>query len=226
MPATYEGSVVTLQLPSAIIYESPPPLQIIPATSKIGRQIQSPPPPNKITTGVGGCILCGPIYEVDNARCVGSIRVAAATWVPPSVASKDILYAYHVMDIDKTIASSNPTMQKSRPHTIAMVMCTTADKRSVSNVLFHTKIYINENIPEIVAFKKRHKRENNRRVNDRVMQSKEGKVDSRYTLDAGLVVTESNETETERHVLSSKSGKDTHAEDPRNSTPWNDKQFH
>ncbi|GJR27349.1 hypothetical protein Tco_1103581 [Tanacetum coccineum] len=64
-----------------------------------------------------------------------------------------------------------------------------------------------------------HKRENNRRVNDRVMQSKEGKVDSRYTLDAGLVVTESNETETERHVLSSKSGKDTHAEDPRNSTP-------
>ncbi|GKC04983.1 hypothetical protein Tco_0996593 [Tanacetum coccineum] len=43
-----------------------------------------------------------------------------------------------------------------------------------------------------------HKRENNRRVNDRVMQSKEGKVDSSTTLDAGLVVTESNETESER----------------------------
>ncbi|GJS53465.1 hypothetical protein Tco_0626827 [Tanacetum coccineum] len=40
-----------------------------------------------------------------------------------------------------------------------------------------------------------HKRENNRRVNDRVMQSKEGKVDSSTTLDASLVVTESNETE-------------------------------
>ncbi|GJV17639.1 hypothetical protein Tco_1362962 [Tanacetum coccineum] len=43
-----------------------------------------------------------------------------------------------------------------------------------------------------------HKRENNRRVNDRVMQSKEGNVDSSTTLDAGLVVTESNETESER----------------------------
>ncbi|GJT03204.1 hypothetical protein Tco_0824373 [Tanacetum coccineum] len=35
----------------------------------------------------------------------------------------------------------------------------------------------------------------------------------RYTLDAGLVVTECNETESERHVSSSRSGKDTHAED-------------
>ncbi|GJS82777.1 hypothetical protein Tco_0749318 [Tanacetum coccineum] len=58
-----------------------------------------------------------------------------------------------------------------------------------------------------------HKRENNRRVNDRVMQSKEGKVDSSTALDAGLVVTKSNETESERHVSSSRSGKDTHAED-------------
>ncbi|GJS01755.1 hypothetical protein Tco_0318263 [Tanacetum coccineum] len=39
-----------------------------------------------------------------------------------------------------------------------------------------------------------------RRVNDRVMQSKEGKVDSSTALDAGLVVTESNKTESERHV--------------------------
>ncbi|GJR52243.1 hypothetical protein Tco_1402764 [Tanacetum coccineum] len=36
---------------------------------------------------------------------------------------------------------------------------------------------------------------------------------SRTTLDIGLVVTESNETESERHVSSSRSGKDTHAED-------------
>ncbi|GJX93116.1 hypothetical protein Tco_0347702 [Tanacetum coccineum] len=68
-----------------------------------------------------------------------------------------------------------------------------------------------------------HKRENNRRVNDRVMQSKEGKVDSSTTLDAGLVVTESNETESERHVSSSRSGKDTHAEDAEINSV-NDKQ--
>ncbi|GKD81935.1 hypothetical protein Tco_1348774 [Tanacetum coccineum] len=52
-----------------------------------------------------------------------------------------------------------------------------------------------------------------KRVNDRVMQSKEGKVDSSTALDAGLVVTESNETKSERHVSSSRSGKDTHAKD-------------
>ncbi|GJR91107.1 hypothetical protein Tco_0215118 [Tanacetum coccineum] len=68
-----------------------------------------------------------------------------------------------------------------------------------------------------------HKRENNRRVNDRVMQSKEGKVDSSKALDAGLVVTESNETESERHVSSSRSGKDTHAEDA-DINSVNDKQ--
>ncbi|GJR99491.1 zinc finger, CCHC-type containing protein [Tanacetum coccineum] len=68
-----------------------------------------------------------------------------------------------------------------------------------------------------------HKRENNRRVNDRVMQSKKGKVDSSIALDAGLVVTESNETESERHVSSSRSGKDTHAEDA-DINSVNDKQ--
>ncbi|GJS76038.1 hypothetical protein Tco_0725919 [Tanacetum coccineum] len=46
---------------------------------------------------------------------------------------------------------------------------------------------------------------------DRVMQSNEGKVDSSKALDAGLVVTESNETESERHVSNNRSGKDTHA---------------
>ncbi|GJR90242.1 integrase, catalytic region, zinc finger, CCHC-type containing protein [Tanacetum coccineum] len=42
-------------------------------------------------------------------------------------------------------------------------------------------------------------------------------------LDAGLVVTESNETELERHVSSSRSGKDTHAEDA-DINSVNDKQ--
>ncbi|GKC64400.1 hypothetical protein Tco_1096998 [Tanacetum coccineum] len=47
----------------------------------------------------------------------------------------------------------------------------------------------------------------------RTMFSKEGKVDSSKALDAGLVVTKSNETKSERHVSSSRSGKDTYAED-------------
>ncbi|GJR04275.1 hypothetical protein Tco_0527259 [Tanacetum coccineum] len=68
-----------------------------------------------------------------------------------------------------------------------------------------------------------HKRENNRRVNDRVMQSKEGKVDSSTALDAGLVVTKSTKTESIRHISSSRSGKDTHVEDADISSV-NDKQ--
>ncbi|GKC69579.1 hypothetical protein Tco_1115462 [Tanacetum coccineum] len=50
-------------------------------------------------------------------------------------------------------------------------------------------------------------------MNDRMMLSKEGNVDSSKALDAGLVVTESNETESERHVSSNRLGKDTHAKD-------------
>ncbi|GKD82314.1 hypothetical protein Tco_1349153 [Tanacetum coccineum] len=41
----------------------------------------------------------------------------------------------------------------------------------------------------------------------------DGNADSSKALDAGLVVTECNETESERHVSSSRSRKDTHAED-------------
>ncbi|GJT77104.1 hypothetical protein Tco_1043829 [Tanacetum coccineum] len=63
-----------------------------------------------------------------------------------------------------------------------------------------------ESVKKSIDERAQHKRENNRRVNDRVMQSKEGKVDSSKALDAGLVVTESNETESERHVSSSRSG--------------------
>ncbi|GJT63820.1 hypothetical protein Tco_1015300, partial [Tanacetum coccineum] len=75
-----------------------------------------------------------------------------------------------------------------------------------------TLIQLMESVKKTIDERAQHKRENNRRVNDRVMQSKEGKVESRTALDIGLVVTESNETESERHVSSSRSGKDTHAE--------------
>nr|GEU98597.1 hypothetical protein [Tanacetum cinerariifolium] len=54
---------------------------------------------------------------------------------------------------------------------------------------------------------------NDWRVNDRMMQLKKEKNNSSKAFDIGLVVTESNETESERHVLSSRSWNDTHTDD-------------
>ncbi|GJZ11573.1 hypothetical protein Tco_0546332 [Tanacetum coccineum] len=69
-----------------------------------------------------------------------------------------------------------------------------------------------ESLRELIQEIAKHKREYDRRMNDIMMQSKEGNVDSSKALDAGLVVTKSNETESEKHVSSSRSEKDTHAE--------------
>nr|GEZ75457.1 hypothetical protein [Tanacetum cinerariifolium] len=68
---------------------------------------------------------------------------------------------------------------------------------------------LRESIQEIT----KHKREYARRMSDRMMQSKERKDNSSKALDVGLVVMESNETESERHVLSSRSRNDTHTDD-------------
>ncbi|GJT00650.1 hypothetical protein Tco_0821819 [Tanacetum coccineum] len=75
------------------------------------------------------------------------------------------------------------------------------------------------------AFRERakHKRKYDRRMDDRIMQSKEGKVDLRKALDADLVVTKSIEIESERHVLSNRSGNDTHNDDA-DINSVNDKQ--
>ncbi|GJR07111.1 hypothetical protein Tco_0530095 [Tanacetum coccineum] len=70
-----------------------------------------------------------------------------------------------------------------------------------------------ESLRESILERAKHKREKDRRVNDRMMQSKERKDNSSKALDASLVVTESNETESERHVLSSRSENDTHTDD-------------
>ncbi|GJU87310.1 hypothetical protein Tco_1294856 [Tanacetum coccineum] len=79
---------------------------------------------------------------------------------------------------------------------------------------FHdTLIQHMESIKKFINERAQHKQEYDSRINERQMQSKEGKVDSSKPLDVGLVVTESNETESERHVSSSRSGNDTHAED-------------
>ncbi|GJS51793.1 hypothetical protein Tco_0625155, partial [Tanacetum coccineum] len=80
-----------------------------------------------------------------------------------------------------------------------------------------------ESLRESIQERAKHKREYDKKMNDRMMQSKEGKVDSSKALDAGLVVTESNEAESERHVSSSRSRKDTHAEDA-NINSVNNKQ--
>ncbi|GKG54125.1 hypothetical protein Tco_0557648, partial [Tanacetum coccineum] len=52
-----------------------------------------------------------------------------------------------------------------------------------------------ESLRESIQKRANHKREYDRRMNDRMMQLKEGNADLSKALDAGLVVTESNETE-------------------------------
>ncbi|GKF43314.1 hypothetical protein Tco_0129866, partial [Tanacetum coccineum] len=73
--------------------------------------------------------------------------------------------------------------------------------------------YYFDDFDESILERAKHKREKDKRVNDRMMQSKERKDNSSKALDADLVVTESNETESERHISSSRSGNDTHVED-------------
>nr|GEX93278.1 zinc finger, CCHC-type [Tanacetum cinerariifolium] len=70
-----------------------------------------------------------------------------------------------------------------------------------------------ESLWESIQERAKHKREYDRMMNDRMMQSIEGNADSSKALDDGLVVTKSNETELERHILSSRSGNDTHTDD-------------
>nr|GEX93525.1 hypothetical protein [Tanacetum cinerariifolium] len=69
-----------------------------------------------------------------------------------------------------------------------------------------------KSLRESILERAKHKREKDRRVNDKMMQSKERKDHSSNALDTDLVVTESNKTESERHVLSSGSRNDTHTD--------------
>ncbi|GJT14820.1 hypothetical protein Tco_0873526 [Tanacetum coccineum] len=80
--------------------------------------------------------------------------------------------------------------------------------------LFHDKLIQHmESLWESIQERAKHKQEYDRRMNNRMMQSKEGNTDPSKVVDAGLVVTESNKTESERLVSSSRFEKDTHAED-------------
>ncbi|GKE08740.1 hypothetical protein Tco_1412291 [Tanacetum coccineum] len=90
--------------------------------------------------------------------------------------------------------------------------------------LLHDKLFQHmESLQDSIQERAKHKREYDRRMNDRMMQSKEGKVESRKALDAGLVVTENIKTKSKRHILSSKSGNDTHTDDA-DINSVNDKQ--
>nr|GEW35087.1 hypothetical protein [Tanacetum cinerariifolium] len=90
--------------------------------------------------------------------------------------------------------------------------------------LFHaTLIQHIESLKELILERPKHKREKDRRVNDRMMQSKERKDNSSNALDADLVVTKRNETESEMYVLSSRSRNDMHTDD-EDFNSVNDKQ--
>nr|GFB95252.1 hypothetical protein [Tanacetum cinerariifolium] len=90
--------------------------------------------------------------------------------------------------------------------------------------LFHaTLIQHMESLRVSILERAKHKREKDRRLNDRMMQSKKREDNSSKAFDVGLVVTKSNETESERHVLSSRSGNDTHTNDA-DINSVNDKQ--
>ncbi|GJU16112.1 hypothetical protein Tco_1144078 [Tanacetum coccineum] len=79
-------------------------------------------------------------------------------------------------------------------------------------------------VKKSIAKRTRHRRQYDRRVNKRQMQTQESKVDMGKALDACLVVTESSGTQPEKHDTSSGPGNDTHAEDADNK-PVNDKEL-
>ncbi|GJR34090.1 hypothetical protein Tco_1209774 [Tanacetum coccineum] len=112
--------------------------------------------------------------------------------------------------------SKDSILQAGNPVKEILLKLNLPDHRSI---LTDSKIHIKMVMEE----RAKHKQEYDRRMNDRMMPSKEGKVDSCKALDAGLVVTESNETESEMHVSSSRSRKDRHAEDA-DINSVNDKQ--
>nr|GEW38916.1 hypothetical protein [Tanacetum cinerariifolium] len=70
-----------------------------------------------------------------------------------------------------------------------------------------------ESLQASIQERAKQKREYDRRMNERMMQSKERKVDSSKALNAGLVITESSETESDKQDTSSTSWNDTNALD-------------
>ncbi|GKD10914.1 hypothetical protein Tco_1190599, partial [Tanacetum coccineum] len=70
-----------------------------------------------------------------------------------------------------------------------------------------------ESVKKLMDERALHKREYDTRVNERQMQTTEGKVDTYKALDDSLVNTASSGTESNEHDISSRSGNDAHAND-------------
>ncbi|GJZ97322.1 hypothetical protein Tco_0669775 [Tanacetum coccineum] len=70
-----------------------------------------------------------------------------------------------------------------------------------------------ESVKKSIDKRALHKREYDIRVNERQIQTTEGKVDTGKALDASLVNTESSGTESKEHDTSNRSGNDAHADD-------------
>nr|GEW59482.1 retrovirus-related Pol polyprotein from transposon TNT 1-94 [Tanacetum cinerariifolium] len=75
----------------------------------------------------------------------------------------------------------------------------------------------------VMIRKAQHKQEYDSRMNERQMQSKEGKVDSSKALDVSIVVTKCSGTKSHKQETNSRSGNDTHAENV-DIKPVNDKE--
>nr|GEV46688.1 retrovirus-related Pol polyprotein from transposon TNT 1-94 [Tanacetum cinerariifolium] len=97
-------------------------------------------------------------------------------------------------------------------HLLHMDLFRPVTSRSIDNEKY-TLVIVDEYSRESILEREKHKREKDRRVNDRMMQLKKRKDNSSKAFDVGLVVTKSNETESERHVLSSRSENNTHTDD-------------
>ncbi|GKA90329.1 hypothetical protein Tco_0812199 [Tanacetum coccineum] len=70
-----------------------------------------------------------------------------------------------------------------------------------------------ESVKKSIDERALHKREYDTRVNERHIQTTEGKIDTGNVLDASLVNTESVGTESKEQDTSSKSGNDAHDDD-------------
>ncbi|GJV59799.1 hypothetical protein Tco_1465899 [Tanacetum coccineum] len=68
-------------------------------------------------------------------------------------------------------------------------------------------------VKKLIEKRALHKMEYDSRVNERLMQTTEEKVDSSKALDASLVIIESNGTESQEQDTSSRSGNDAHVDD-------------
>ncbi|GJX13559.1 hypothetical protein Tco_0205317 [Tanacetum coccineum] len=69
------------------------------------------------------------------------------------------------------------------------------------------------NVKKSIAERIRHKRQYDRRVNQRQVQTHESKINMGRALDVNVVVTESSGTKSRKHDASSKSGNDVDAGD-------------